>query len=118
MTDFDEALELCCDGCLDARVPRGYEAYLSDEPPTLQCVAQTCPVDVDCLRRLEAVAELAAAFLAGVLTVDAPAFELFSEGLTDLLEDQYEAARCAHTALKLQIVQKAQERAVKARSAA
>jgi hypothetical protein len=107
---IEYANELCCDDCSDLRRP--LHSWSDEvEPPEARCVAESCKVDVEALRKLEIYADLAASFLGGVLRLDAPAFEWWSLWWAETLIDRYDGACVAHASLRALLVSGAKERA-------
>lgn len=101
MTTMDPGCEIPCDTCGEMRdTPVG---PVDIDPPYSFCGARDCPVDVRCLRELEAQEELAREYLAGAMracTVRKPELlEVLSETLAEALSVHYCEAHVGYDAL-------------------
>jgi hypothetical protein len=108
---YSPAEEWPCDGCGDLK-QRG--SLWSFEPPELYCAEPECPVDVQCLRELEATSGLQVAMLTGVLTfaghsISTELADDLAEVIADVLETTYKAARVSHASIKGHMLRRATE---------
>jgi hypothetical protein len=116
---IDAGEEWVCTDCPELRHGH-YSSWYATEPPEARCIAEGCPVDVPALRELEAQIELAASYLAGVLTIHCHGwyhvdlFNVLSEAIAEAFTEEYSGARVAYTSIQLAVVQKAQEQRAKA----
>lgn len=109
MTPLDPGYEIPCDTCGEMRdTPVG---PVDIDPPYSVCAAERCPVDVRCLRELEAQEELAREYLSGAMracTVRRPELlEVLSETLAEALSVHYCEARIGYDALLARLTREA-----------
>jgi hypothetical protein len=109
MTPLDPGYEIPCDTCGEMRDTT--VGPVDIDPPYSFCAAERCPVDVRCLRELEAQEELAREYLSGAMracTVRRPELlEVLSETLAEALSVHYCEARIGYDALLARLTREA-----------